>query len=97
MEKCKNEIFIQSPGSRYLALPGKLLHRAANGVHGMIRSVLKSKKKRGLHRQKARIHVRIISVEPTFRVISEALFGVSSGHIPAGPTSSACATPCGTG
>ena len=34
MEERDNEIFMQSPGRRYLAMPGKLLRKATASVHG---------------------------------------------------------------
>ena len=63
MEKRDNEIFMQSSGSRYLAMLNKLLRRATTSVDEGIGSTLSSKKKRVLHRQKARIHIQIRSVE----------------------------------
>ena len=69
MEKRDNEIFMQSPGRRYLAMPGKQQRRETTSVNERICSTLLSKKKRGLHRQKARNHIQVRSVGRTFRVI----------------------------
>ena len=73
MEKRDFEFFRQSP-NRYLAMPGRQLRRATTSVNGRIGSTLKSMKKRVLHRQKARIHIQIRSVDggPAFLVIGEA-------------------------
>ena len=38
--KRNNKIFVQSPGSQYLVLPGKLLLKAATSVNGRILSTL---------------------------------------------------------
>ena len=40
MEKRDNEIFIQSPGRRYLAMPGKQLRRETTSVNETISSTL---------------------------------------------------------
>ena len=62
-----NKVFMQSPGSRYLAMQGKLLHRANTSVNGRIGSTLQSKNKgRCIGRKQESGH------GPTFRVIGEA-------------------------
>ena len=48
-EKRDNKFFMQSPGTRYLAMTGKLLHtvlRATISVNGRIGSMLYSKERR---------------------------------------------------
>ena len=62
MEKRNNEIFMQSPAHRYLAMPGKLLRRTTTSINGRISPTLWSKKQWVLNRQKARIHILIRSV-----------------------------------
>ena len=52
MEKRNHEIFMQSPGRRYLAMPGKLLRRKTTSINGRFSSTLWSKKKWVMHRQK---------------------------------------------
>ena len=53
----------RSPGRRYLAMPGKQLRRETTSVK--VRLGCQSKK-RAVHRQKARIHIRIRSVDLHF-------------------------------
>ena len=48
MEKTFNEIFMQSPGSRYLAMQVKLLRRASTSINRRIGSTLWSKKQKGV-------------------------------------------------
>ena len=87
MEKRDKEIFMQSPDRRCLAMLGKLLRRATNSVNGRIGSTLQSKNKRALHRQEARIHIRIWSVDPLHIVqFAKHKFCVSQDYIPAGAT-----------
>ena len=67
MEKLERdkEIFMQSPGRRYPAMPGKQLRIETTSVKGRFDSTLQGKKKSVVHRQKARIHIRIRSVDKT--------------------------------
>ena len=66
MEKRDNEIFMQSPGRRYLAKLGKQLRRETTSINERIYSIIQSNKKRVVHRHKARIHIRIRSVDLPF-------------------------------
>ena len=69
MKERNHEIFMQSPGSQYLVMPGKLLLTvciATTSVNRRINFTVTSKKKRGLHRQKARIHIKIRRVDLNF-------------------------------
>ena len=74
MEKRDNEIFIQSPGSRYLAIQGKQLHRATAIVNGKIGSTQRKKRACIGKKPESIFMIRITNLDggPTFRVISEA-------------------------
>ena len=74
IEKWENAIFMQSPGSWCLAMQGKLLCRTITSVNKRIGSTLYSKKKRVLHRQRARIHVQIRNVDLHFVYLEEHKF-----------------------
>ena len=86
----ENEIFMQSPGRRYLAKQGKQLHRETTSVKVSLSKVLFHavglKKKKVVHRQKARIHIRIRSMDLHFMQSTKYKFCVSLGFIPAGVT-----------
>ena len=63
MQKRKNEIFMLLLCSLYLAMPNKLLCSTTTNTNRKSWSTLQSKKQEGLHRQKARIHIRIGRVD----------------------------------
>ena len=66
MEKRDNEISMQSPGRQYFAMPGKQLRRETTSVKVKFDSTLLGKKTIAVHWQKARIHIRIGSVDLHF-------------------------------
>ena len=75
---------MQSPGRRYLARQA-----TAQGNHhcqSKVRFHAVGQKKRVVHRQKARIHIRIRSVDLHFVQSTKHKFCVSQGFIPAGAT-----------
>ena len=72
MEKRDNKIFMQLHGSRYLAMQGNLLSTGATSVNGRIGSMLKSKNTKGLQRQKARVHIQMMSVDLHIMQFGEA-------------------------
>ena len=69
-------------------MPGKQLRRETASVKVRFGSTLQGKKKRAVHRQKARIpiQVRIGSVDLHFVQSIKHKFCVSPGFIPAGAT-----------
>ena len=75
MEKRDNKIFMQTPGRRYLAMPARLPASNCAGKPPVSRTGsvprYKARKKAGLHRQKARIHIQIRSMGRTFRVVDK--------------------------
>ena len=86
MEKRDNKIFMLSPGRQYFTMQGQQLRRGTTSVKVRFCSTLWGKKKRVVHRQKARIRVQIRRVDLYLVYLTKHKFCVRPGFIPAGAT-----------